>query len=111
MSAYKPTIGADFFSSDIRIDGREVGLQLWDTAGQERFLSIGHSFYHGSDCCVIVFDVTKESSFENVKIWKKEFVNCVNLQVIGKCIPFLLVGNKIDMIESRKIVSQEEHMS
>ena len=52
---------------------------------------------------MIVFDVTKESSFENVKIWKKEFENCVNLQVNGKSIPFLLVGNKIDMIGSRKI--------
>ena len=55
----KPTIGAEFLKKKVVIDdGSEVNLQLWDTAGQERFQSLCTSFYRGSDCCVLVFDLS-----------------------------------------------------
>lgn len=56
--SYKATVGADFLSKEVSVDGETATLQIWDTAGQERFKSIGGAFYKGSDCCVIVFDVT-----------------------------------------------------
>jgi len=57
--SHKPTIGADFLKKKVELpDGRIASLQMWDTAGQERFQALCASFYRGSDCCVIVYDVT-----------------------------------------------------
>jgi len=55
---YKATVGADFVSKNVTHNGKSFSLQIWDTAGQERFQSIGAAFYRGSDCCVIVYDLT-----------------------------------------------------
>ena len=54
-AAYKATIGADFLTREVVVDGRLVTMQLWDTAGQERFQSLGVAFYRGADCCVLVY--------------------------------------------------------
>ena len=48
-AAYKATIGADFLTREVVVDGRLVTMQLWDTAGQERFQSLGVAFYRGAD--------------------------------------------------------------
>ena len=70
----KPTIGADFMKKKVVLpEGTEVNLQLWDTAGQERFQSLCSSFYRGADCCVIVYDVNDETSYRNIKSWRKNF--------------------------------------
>eukprot|EP00659_Diplonema_papillatum_P023464 gene23464-biopygen22501 len=53
-SRYKATIGADFLTAPIDIDGQLVTLQIWDTAGQERFQSIGSAYYRGADACMLV---------------------------------------------------------
>ena len=93
---YKATIGSDFSSKQIEIDGKYVTLQIWDTAGQERFQSLGPTFYRGTDCCILVYDVTKQTSFENIKKWKNEF--CVQLDLSNADdFPFLLLGNKCDL--------------
>ena len=60
-AAYKATIGADFLTREVVVDGRLVTMQLWDTAGQERFQSLGVAFYRGADCCVLVYDVNNLS--------------------------------------------------
>ena len=53
-SQYRATIGADFLTKTLKVDGVDVTLQIWDTAGQERYQSLGTAFYRGSDCCVLV---------------------------------------------------------
>lgn len=80
-----------------------MGLQLWDTAGQERFLSIGHSFYKGADCCILAFDLTSEKSFENLNGWRTEFTECCQTRDNKRTVPFLVVGNKVDKLNDRKI--------
>ena len=55
---YRATVGADFVSKSVTHNNKSYSLQIWDTAGQERFQSIGSAFYRGSDCCVIVYDIT-----------------------------------------------------
>jgi Ras-related protein Rab-7A len=45
-------------AKEVSINDRDITLQIWDTAGQERFKSLGGAFYKGSDCCVLVFDIT-----------------------------------------------------
>ncbi|RHN51183.1 putative small GTPase superfamily, P-loop containing nucleoside triphosphate hydrolase [Medicago truncatula] len=71
---YKGTIGADFFTKELKIGDQPVTLQIWDTAGRERFQSRGVSFYRGSDCCVLIYDINHMKSFDALKNWHAEFV-------------------------------------
>ena len=49
-------------------------MQIWDTAGQERFQSLGVAFYRGADCCVLVYDVNAQKTFDNLDNWRDEFL-------------------------------------
>src|SRR5687767_1337959 len=60
----KSTIGADFLSKQIVLDGRNVTLQIWDTAGQERFQGLGANFYRGTDGVMFCYDCTRKQTFE-----------------------------------------------
>jgi len=51
--------------------------QIWNTAGQERFQSLGPAFYRGADCCVLVYDVNVQKSFETHNNWHEEFLKQV----------------------------------
>lgn len=101
---YKATIGADFLMKELVLDDKTVTMQLWDTAGQERFQSLGVAFYRGADCCVLVYDVTNPKSFENVSLWRDEFLVQANVKN-PENFPFVVIGNKIDVDESKKLVS------
>jgi len=102
---YKATIGTDFSTKDLTIDGKIITLQIWDTAGQERFQSLGVAFYRGSDCCVLVFDVTEPKTFENLSKWKEEFLTYVGT-TDPEHFPFVVLGNKIDLNNNK--VSAEQ---
>ncbi|KEG06521.1 rab7 GTP binding protein [Trypanosoma grayi] len=99
-SRYKATIGADFLTKDLEIDGQMVTLQIWDTAGQERFQSLGSAFYRGADACILVFDVTQQESFAHISSWLEEF----NIQA-GKR-DSVLIGNKTDLADRRQVASK-----
>lgn len=105
---YKATIGADFLTRDIPVDGRRVTMQIWDTAGQERFSSLGAAFYRGADCCILVFDVNTMRTFEHLNNWREEFL----LQAAPKYperFPFVVLGNKIDVDNgSSRVVSKRK---
>ena len=79
---------------------KSVTLQIWDTAGQERFQSLGRAFYRGAEACVLVFDITNQKTFENLSIWKQEFL----VKAMPKdpdSIPFFVLGNKVDLEHER----------
>eukprot|EP00210_Caulerpa_lentillifera_P003050 g2912.t1 len=95
-SQYKATIGADFLSKEVQIDDKLVALQLWDTAGQERFQSLGVAFYRGADCCVLVYDINSNKSFENLENWREQFLSQANPRD-KENFPFVVIGNKIDL--------------
>ncbi|CUS21726.1 LAQU0S03e09318g1_1 [Lachancea quebecensis] len=102
---YKATIGADFLTKEVTMDGDKVAtMQVWDTAGQERFQSLGVAFYRGADCCVLVYDITNAKSFENIKSWRDEFLVHANVSS-PETFPFVILGNKLDVEESKKVVS------
>ena len=100
-SQYRATIGADFLSRNLTLNNKEYSLQVWDTAGQERFRAIGSAFYRGSDCCMIAYDITDPQSFENIDEWKKTFLE--DGRVDDPNFPFVIVGNKGDLEEARKV--------
>ncbi|KAD4179123.1 hypothetical protein E3N88_27714 [Mikania micrantha] len=93
---YKATIGADFLTKEVQSDDRLFTLQIWDTAGQERFQSLGVAFYRGADCCVLVYDVNVQKSFDNLNNWREEFLIQASPSD-PENFPFVVLGNKVDV--------------
>ncbi|CAB9500135.1 Ras-related protein Rab [Seminavis robusta] len=89
------TIGVDFKVKHMDVSGKRIKLTIWDTAGQERFRTLTSSYYRGAHGVVLVYDVTRTDSFENLEQWLKE----VQLYSPngGENVVKLLVGNKIDL--------------
>ncbi|KAH9499511.1 Ras- protein Rab-9B [Bulinus truncatus] len=90
------TIGVEFLNKDVSVGGENYTLQIWDTAGQERFKSLRTPFYRGADICMLTFAVDDRKSFENLPMWKKEFLYYADIQD-GTPFPFIVLGNKVDM--------------
>jgi len=103
--ATKSTIGSDFLSKDIEVDGKPITLQIWDTAGQERFQGLGTAFYRGADGVVFVFDVTRRNTFEELSGWKKAFLIQIG-QEGNDDFPMIIVANKVDA-ENRQVTKSE----
>ncbi|KAG5440506.1 hypothetical protein PCK2_000440 [Pneumocystis canis] len=96
--SYISTIGVDFKIRTIELEGKTVKLQIWDTAGQERFRTITSSYYRGAHGIIVVYDVTDEDTFNNVKQWLQE-IDRHACETVNK----LLVGNKCDMTDKRMV--------
>jgi len=101
VESYISTIGVDFKIRTVEQDAKTIKLQIWDTAGQERFRTITSSYYRGAHGIIIVYDVTDQQSFENVKQWLNEIDRYASDSVVK-----LLVGNKCDL-SSNRVVSFE----
>lgn len=87
--------GVDFTVKSVRIGDRVVALQLWDTAGQERFRSITKQYFRKADGVVIMYDVTSEQSFLNVRNWMQSVKDGVEEHCV-----LSIVANKIDLCEN-----------
>lgn len=98
----KATIGIDFRDRSIEIEGKTIKCQIWDTAGQERYRAIIAPYYRGAVGALIVYDITKQQSFINVKHWLNELN-----EHGGDKIAIILVGNKSDLGHLR-VVSTDE---
>ena len=96
------SIGVDFKSKDLNIDGRKVKLQIWDTAGQERFRTITTSYYRGAHAIVIVFDLTKRETYEHVQKWMNDINRFAKENVLK-----LIIGNKSDLTNEIKVSYEE----
>ncbi len=99
------TIGVEFLNKDMEVENDRYTLQIWDTAGQERFKSLRTPFYRGSDCCLLTFAVDDMQSFQNLAMWKKEFLYYADVKE-PESFPFIVLGNKVD-IADRKVMPEE----
>jgi small GTP-binding protein len=96
---YMTTLGVDFSSHTLKIDDKNVYIAIWDVAGQQVFSSIRKSYFEGSRGALVVFDVTRLDSFENLlNDWVKPFFDTV----IDKP-PMIIIANKVDLKEERLI--------
>ena len=97
------TVGLDFITKDENINEKTIRVKIWDTAGQERYKSLTQGFFRLANGAIIVFDVSNNDSFVNLKYWVSALRNFFNLnQTVFNVI---IVGNKID---KEREVSQED---
>ncbi|QEE16551.1 Rab family GTPase [Promethearchaeum syntrophicum] len=105
--SYIPTIGANITEKTIALNNTTFQMILWDLAGQSKFQKIRSLYYNGAQCVIIVFDLTKPETFDNIKNWysdvKSNFSNFDEIQIV-------MCGNKCDLTEDIQI-SHEEALS
>ena len=97
----KATVGVEFLSKNFIINGEIFKIEIWDTAGQERYKSITTAYYKGAKGAMIVYDVTNQTSFDNVDKWYNEIK-----EKASKNINLIVIGNKNDLID-KKIINSE----
>ncbi|KAI6653207.1 Ras-related protein Rab-13 [Oopsacas minuta] len=96
------TIGLDFRTKIVDVEGVPVRLQVWDTAGQERFRTLSKQLFRGAKGIVLVFDVTNRKSFDQLNYWINSFES-YGVREEG----VLIVGNKSDLEEVRQVSTRE----
>ena len=96
-----PTLGVDLIYKYIKIDNKNIRLDLWDTAGEERFKNIAKNYYKGANGIIFVFDLTKFDTFTRLRNWIEDVKENVSPES-----EMALAGNKSDLIDLRE-VSQE----
>ncbi len=104
-SVYKMTVGADFATRTATIDDDEFKFQIWDLAGQLRFQSVQSIYYNEAKGGLLLFDVTRVETFQNLNYWLQEFWKNNGHGIV----PVVVIGNKIDLREAYPdAVSEEE---
>ncbi|XP_057309056.1 ras-related protein Rab-22A-like [Hydractinia symbiolongicarpus] len=92
------TIGASFMSKTFNVGDKAFKYQIWDTAGQEKYKALAPMYYRGAAAAIVVYDLTKKSTFEKAKLWVKE------LKLYGPSnIVISIAGNKSDLKDQREV--------
>ena len=99
---YEPTVGLDFQSMSLYIDDQNVTLLLYDTAGQEKYRSLIPLYTKDAHIIFLIYDISNYDSFTNVEKWYDALSNVNKEEAI-----FFLVGNKVDLVEERKVKEEE----
>ncbi|XP_010857421.1 PREDICTED: ras-related protein Rab-12 [Bison bison bison] len=97
-----PTRGVDFKIKTVELRGKKIRLQIWDTAGQERFNSITSAYYRSAKGIILVYDITKKETFDDLPKWMKMIDKYASEDA-----ELLLVGNKLDCETDREISRQQ----
>ena len=66
------TIGVEFGIRYLNVDKNTIKIQIWDTAGQEQFRAITKAYYKGSAAAILVYDISRKDSFDNLTKWMQE---------------------------------------
>jgi small GTP-binding protein len=100
---YKSTIGTSIMKKECKFEGLEskVRFVIWDLAGQSQFKRVRQTYVANAEAGILVFDVTRRDTFENIKEWYEETIK----EAPG--ITLILVGNKIDLKDSRAVSKKE----
>ena len=98
----RATVGVEFGTKNIFLNNKKIKIQIWDTAGEERYRSITSAYYKGAKGALIVYDITKKSSFNNIDKWISD------LKLNGdKNICIIILGNKSDLEDKREVNKEE----
>ncbi|XP_077238880.1 ras-related protein Rab2BV [Tasmannia lanceolata] len=94
----KSTIGVEFATRTLQVDGKTVKAQIWDTAGQERYRAITSAYYRGAVGALLVYDITKRQTFDNVQRWLRELRDHADSNIV-----IMMAGNKSDLNHLRAV--------
>lgn len=97
-----PTTASDYFSKILNIDNSKIKLSIWDTAGQECYRAITQNFYRNTNGAMLVYDISKRRTFEQIPYWYNSFTNYA-----GGNSDCVLIGNKSDLDDERAVSSDE----
>lgn len=97
------TIGVEYGAKTVKVGEKNVKLQLWDTAGQESFRAITRSFYRNANGVLLMYDLTRRESFENLEDWLREVRQNSDPEV-----SICLVANMSDLSEQEREVRADE---
>ena len=97
------TIGQECFIKIVNINNHEIKIKIWDTAGQERYRSIAISSIRNANGVLLVYDITKMATYETLEYWFKQIKNVLEI----KDTPIVLIGNKIDLKDSREVLYEK----
>ncbi|GAA6217301.1 RAB11a, member RAS oncogene family, like [Lates calcarifer] len=98
----KSTIGVEFATRSIQVEGKTIKAQIWDTAGQERYRAITSAYYRGAVGALLVYDIAKHLTYENAERWLKELQDHADSNIV-----IMLVGNKSDLRHLRAVPTDE----
>lgn len=98
----KSTIGVEFATRTVETDGKVIKSQIWDTAGQERYRAITSAYYRGAVGALLVYDISKRITYDNVARWLKELRDHADENIV-----IMLVGNKRDLRHMRVVTTEE----
>ena len=98
----KSTIGVELFTKFYKYENKILKVNIWDTAGQERFTSMITTYYKGAKGALLVYDITRRNTFNNIDNWLKELI-AINSDKIS----IMLIGNKNDLSLLRRVSKSE----
>ncbi|MHA1378278.1 MAG: Rab family GTPase [Candidatus Helarchaeota archaeon] len=98
---YVPTVGVQFTKKTLKLDNNDVELTLWDIAGQDKFAKVRKTFYEDAAGFLIVYDLTRKQTLENIKNWYNDVIDHT-----GK-MPCVVIGNKSDLKDKREVSSDD----
>ncbi|XP_047664230.1 ras-related protein Rab-25-like [Tachysurus fulvidraco] len=98
----RTTIGVEFSTRSVQLDGVTIKAQIWDTAGLERYRAITSAYYRGAVGALLVYDISKHLTYENVERWLKELYDHADPHIV-----IMLVGNKSDLATQRTVPTEE----
>ena len=99
---YVATVGFDFYSFFAKVEGKVIRLQIWDTCGQEGYRSLVQNFFRGTALAILVYAINDIKSYNDVGTWVKQLKAYSNPDI-----KMILVGNKNDLVNERKITEEE----
>ncbi|KAF6136200.1 hypothetical protein GIB67_001609 [Kingdonia uniflora] len=98
----KSTIGVEFQTRTLTIKGKVIKAQIWDTAGQERYRAVTSAYYRGALGALVVYDITKRRTFDNVARWVDELRAYADTSIV-----IMLIGNKADLVDLREVPTED----
>ncbi|NVM27966.1 MAG: GTP-binding protein [Candidatus Helarchaeota archaeon] len=103
---YISTIGVNILLKDIELEKDQekykIQMMFWDIGGQEKYTNVRHMFYRGANGAIVVYDLTRPVTFNAVPIFLKDLED-----TLQKKVPFILLGNKVDLSDMRHITQEE----
>uniref|UniRef100_A0A672S6U1 Ras-related protein Rab-25 n=1 Tax=Sinocyclocheilus grahami TaxID=75366 RepID=A0A672S6U1_SINGR len=98
----RTTIGVEFSTRTVQLNGLTIKAQIWDTAGLERYRAITSAYYRGAVGALLVYDISKHLTYESAERWLKELYDHADPHIV-----VMLVGNKTDLSAERTVPTED----